>query len=129
MSHSLPRLGCRAGTFSPSHRQMRSTRLSLTSQPAARRQGGDPPVPIATVPARQLDDVGREPRFVIAAPRRLALRRTVLTERRADATLGDGKLPPHMLDAERADARGLPVSRGSLLQDELVQREIRHRPA
>src|ERR1700757_1173021 len=31
-----PRLGCRAGTFSPSRRQIRSTLLSLTSQPARR---------------------------------------------------------------------------------------------
>ena len=30
-----PRLGCLAGTFRPSRRQIRSTRLSLTSQPAA----------------------------------------------------------------------------------------------
>jgi hypothetical protein len=29
-----PRLGCLAGTFSPSRRQILSTRLSLTSQPA-----------------------------------------------------------------------------------------------
>jgi hypothetical protein len=35
-SHSRPRLGCRAGTFSPSRRQIRSIRLSLTSQPARR---------------------------------------------------------------------------------------------
>jgi hypothetical protein len=31
-----PRLDCLAGTFSPSRRQIRSTRLSLTSQPAPR---------------------------------------------------------------------------------------------
>jgi integrase len=35
-SHSRARLGCRAGTFSPSRRQIRSTRLSLTSQPPRR---------------------------------------------------------------------------------------------
>jgi hypothetical protein len=35
-SHSRARLGCRLGTFSPSRRQIRSTRLSLTSQPARR---------------------------------------------------------------------------------------------
>jgi hypothetical protein len=35
-SHSLPRLGCRAGTFSPSQRQIRCTRLRFTAQPAAR---------------------------------------------------------------------------------------------
>src|SRR5215211_4571874 len=35
-SHRRPRLGCLAGTFSPSRRQIRSTRLSLTSQLMAR---------------------------------------------------------------------------------------------
>jgi len=35
-SHSRPRLGCRGGTFSPSRFQIRSTRLSFTSQPASR---------------------------------------------------------------------------------------------
>src|SRR6516162_11067231 len=35
-SHRRPRLGCLAGTFSPSRRQIRSTRLSLTSHPARR---------------------------------------------------------------------------------------------
>jgi len=35
-SQSLPRLGCLLGTFSPSRRQMRSTRLSLIIQPAWR---------------------------------------------------------------------------------------------
>jgi hypothetical protein len=35
-SHSRARLGCRAGTFSPSRRQIRSIRLSLTSQPVRR---------------------------------------------------------------------------------------------
>src|SRR5262249_57914025 len=34
-SHRRARLGCRGGTFSPSRRQIRSTRLSLTSQPTA----------------------------------------------------------------------------------------------
>lgn len=34
-SHSRPRLGCFCGTFSPSRRQIRSTRLWFTDQPAA----------------------------------------------------------------------------------------------
>jgi hypothetical protein len=49
---------------------------------------------------------GHEPFLVLSAPRRLALRRAVLAERRADAALGDGRQsPPHMLDAG-APARG-----------------------
>jgi hypothetical protein len=36
-SQSRPRLGCLSGTLSPSRRQIRSTRLSLTTQPAVDR--------------------------------------------------------------------------------------------
>ena len=35
-SHNRPRFGWRAGTFNPSRRQIRSTRLRLTRQPSAR---------------------------------------------------------------------------------------------
>jgi hypothetical protein len=35
LNHNLPRFGCLLGAFSPSRRQMRSTRLWLTSQPSA----------------------------------------------------------------------------------------------
>ena len=37
VSQSRPRLGCFWGTFSPSRFQTRSTRVSLTSQPAGHR--------------------------------------------------------------------------------------------
>ena len=36
LSHSRPRLGCFCGTFSPSPRQIRSTRLAFTVQPSCR---------------------------------------------------------------------------------------------
>ena len=36
LRHRRPRFGCLAGTFSPSRRHRRSTRLSLTCQPASR---------------------------------------------------------------------------------------------
>ena len=36
LSHSRPRLGCFWGTFSPSRRQMRCTRLAFTCQPSVR---------------------------------------------------------------------------------------------
>jgi hypothetical protein len=35
-SHSRPRFGWRGGTFSPSRRQIRSTRFRFTDQPASR---------------------------------------------------------------------------------------------
>ena len=106
----------------------------VVDQPAGlAQQGGDPAIAIAAVSARQFDDVGREPCLVIPAPRRLALCRAVLPS--------FVRLAPRIRDArrrqgaaaharcERADARGSPVSRGGLLQDQLVQREVRHRPA
>jgi hypothetical protein len=53
----------------------------------------------------KLDDVGRQPILVIAALRHLALRRAVLAERRAGATLGDAKLTANMLDTGAATRR------------------------
>ena len=35
-SHRRPRFGCRCGTFSPSRRQIRSTRLAFTTHPERR---------------------------------------------------------------------------------------------
>jgi hypothetical protein len=46
----------------------------------------------------KLDDVGRQPLLVLAALRRLALRRAVLTERRTGATLGNANNTTNMLD-------------------------------
>jgi hypothetical protein len=46
----------------------------------------------------ELNDVGRQPLLVVAALRRLALRRAVLTERRTGATLGDANNTTNMLD-------------------------------
>jgi hypothetical protein len=55
------------------------------------QQGRDLAVAVAAVLPRQLDNVRRQPLFVLSAPRRLALRRAVLAEHRADAALGDGR--------------------------------------
>jgi hypothetical protein len=38
LSQSRPFFGCLAGTFSPSRRQIRSTRFTFTAQPASRRR-------------------------------------------------------------------------------------------
>jgi hypothetical protein len=48
--------------------------------------------------AGEFDDVGRQPLLVVAALRRLALCRTMLTERRTGTTLGDAKNTTNMLD-------------------------------
>src|SRR5207237_9558009 len=104
-SHSRPRLGCLAGTFSPSRRQIRSTRLSLTSQPVPAQQLGDLAIAVAAILPDQLDDVGRQPCLVVSAVRDLALRRAMLTECRAGTALGNRQRSSNMLDAGAA-ARG-----------------------
>jgi hypothetical protein len=53
----------------------------------------------------KLDDVGRQPLLVVAALRRPALRRAVLSERRTGATLGDAKNATNMLDARTPTRR------------------------
>ena len=100
-SQSRPRLGCLAGTLRPSRRQIRSTRLSLTIQPASRSRAAilrlsaiagnrlsPKGIPVATVPTGQLDEVGRELLFVVTAPRHLTLCRTVLPEGATHTPLG-----------------------------------------
>jgi hypothetical protein len=59
-------------------------------------------VAVAAVPARELDDVGRELFLVVPAPRKLALRRAMLAERGAGAALGDLELVSDVLDADAA---------------------------
>ncbi len=63
------------------------------------QQRGDLAIAVPTVLAGQFDDIGGQPILVLAAGRHLALRRAMLTERRAGATLGDMKLTSDMLDA------------------------------
>jgi hypothetical protein len=53
------------------------------------QQLGDLAIAIAAVVSGQLDDVGGQPLFVVTAPREPALRRAMLTERRARTALGD----------------------------------------
>jgi hypothetical protein len=79
----------------------------VVHDPARRgpQQLRDLAVAVAAVPPRQFDGVGSEALLVVAAPRRFALRRAVLPERRAGAALGDGQFPSDMLDAG-APARG-----------------------
>ena len=98
-SQSLPRLGCLWGTFSPSRRQIRSTRPSLTDQPRLAQQSSDLAIAVAAILPRQLDHVGRQSFGILSAPRDLALRRAMLPERRTGAALGDMQMHSDMLDA------------------------------
>jgi hypothetical protein len=69
------------------------------------QQRGDLAIAVAAVIKGKLDDVGGQPLFVVAPRWRLALRRTMLSERRTCATLGDVKFTSNMLDTEPS-ARG-----------------------
>jgi hypothetical protein len=69
------------------------------------QQRRDLAIAVAAILACQRDGLGGQPFLVVAAPRRLALRRAVLAERRADAALGAGQDPSHVLNTG-APARG-----------------------
>jgi hypothetical protein len=62
-------------------------------------------IAVAAILSGQLNDVGGQLLFVFTAPRHLALRRTMLAERRTGAAVGYVKLTLHMLDAS-TPARG-----------------------
>jgi hypothetical protein len=76
----------------------------VVDHPAGRgpQQLGDLAVAVAAVLPGELDDVGGEPFLVIPAPRKLALRRTVLAECCAGAALGNPELVSNVLDAGAA---------------------------
>ncbi len=97
--------GLLGGTFSPSRRQIRSTRPVADRPARLTQQGSDLAIAIAAVLAGELDDVGGQPLGIFSAPRHLALRRAVLPERRTGATLGDVQVLTNVLDAA-ATTRG-----------------------
>src|SRR5436305_42104 len=75
----------------------------VVDQPAGlAQQLGDLAIAVAAILPGQLDDVGRQPRFIVTAPRDLALRRAMLTERGAGPALGDQQHASNMLDAGAA---------------------------
>jgi hypothetical protein len=66
------------------------------------QQFGDLAISVAAVLPGKLDSIGGETLLVLTAARDLALRRAVLPERRAGATLGDMQLGSYLLDAGTA---------------------------
>jgi hypothetical protein len=75
----------------------------VVDEPAcSAQQLGDLAVAVASVLPSKLDDVGAEPLLVVSTTRDLALRRAMLAERRAGATLGYTQLPANVLDADPA---------------------------
>ena len=63
------------------------------------QQSRDPTIAVAAIGACQRDDIGGQPGLVGSSPRRLALRRAVLPERRTGTTLGHLQLSLNVLDA------------------------------
>src|SRR5215475_7356787 len=59
-------------------------------------------IAVAAVSLGKLDNIGRQTLLVLTATRDLALRRAMVPERRAGATLGDMQLSSHMLDTGTA---------------------------
>src|SRR4051812_20669354 len=103
-SHSRPRLGCLAGTFSPAPPDPLDP--LIVDQPAGpAQQLGDLAIAVAAILPDQLDDVGGQPCLVVSTVRDLALRRAMLTECRAGTALGNRQRSSNMLDAGAA-ARG-----------------------
>ena len=66
------------------------------------QQLGNLAVARAPVLPSKLDDVGAEPLLVVSTARDLALRRAMLAERRAGATLGYTQFSANLLDANPA---------------------------
>ena len=129
MSHNRPRFGCFAGTFSPSRRQMRSTRLWFTCPALDAQQGRDPPIAIAAILTGQMDDRGGEQFFIIGDVRLIALRRARLAENTAGMTFPRHHTCPELAARTTGGDQGLPVSLSGLFEDQLVHCQLSHRRA
>jgi hypothetical protein len=75
----------------------------VVDQPAGpAQQFGDLAITVAAILLGQLDEVGSQPLLILTAPRDLALRRAMLTERRTGAALGYRQRSANILDAGAA---------------------------
>jgi hypothetical protein len=66
---------------------------------------GNAPIAVSAILASKINDVGRQPFFVITAAWHFALRRTMLSENPANPALGHIQRLPGMLDACPATRR------------------------
>src|SRR5262249_13228448 len=82
------------------------------------QQFGDLAIAIATVLPSKLDNIGGETPLVLPTPPDLSFCRALLPQRPPTAALAPAQ-------GRHGDAGGLEVSPGGLLQNELVQRQIR----
>jgi hypothetical protein len=69
------------------------------------QQSGDLAIAVTPTLTSQFDDISGEPLFVVTPRGRLAVRRPMLSERRAGTTLGDVKFTSNMVNTNAA-ARG-----------------------
>ena len=75
----------------------------VIDQPAGpAKQRGDLAIAVAAILPGQLDDIVRQPCFIVTAPRDLALRRAMLPERCTGTALGNRQRSSDMLDAGAA---------------------------
>src|SRR5215207_6715996 len=102
VSQSRPRLGCFPGDLQPLASPNSLDPLVVDEPACSAQQLGDLAVAVASVLPSKLDDVGAEPLLVVSTMRDLALRRAMLAERHAGATLGYTQLPANVLDADPA---------------------------
>jgi hypothetical protein len=79
----------------------------IVDDPSRRRpqQLRDLAVAVAAVLPGQFDDIGSQPLLIVTTLGRLALRRAMLSERRAGTTLGNLEFAPDVLD-HGTSARG-----------------------
>ena len=117
-------MGCFCGTFGPLASPDPLDPLVVDEPASLLQQPGDLAIAVAALLPGKLNDAGSELLFVFTAPRYLALRRAVLPERRTDATLRSFHDCSDLLDTARRRA-GLRSFPGGLLQNELVQRQVR----
>ena len=102
VSQSRPRLGCFCGTFSPSRRQIRSTRLKFTDPARSMQHHRDAAIAVTAVLDGERDDVGGQCRFIIRGRRDLALRRAMLAQNTAGKSFWDAKFSNNMIYASTA---------------------------
>ena len=95
-------LGLPPGHFEPLASPDPLDPLVVDEPACSAQQLGDLAVAVASVLPSKLDDVGAEPLLVLSTTRNLALRRAMLAECRAGATLGYTKFPTNVLDADPA---------------------------
>src|SRR5262249_12902897 len=92
------------------------------------QQRCDLAIAVAAVLLGKLDNIGRQTLLVLTAARDLALRRAMLPERRAGATLGDMQLRSHLLNAGTATRGAKKFPRAASCRMSSPARSLARRP-